>query len=47
MRENIFSVDVRHSYYESEVTRQIKELIRQFERLGKNVDLIRNLPSQP
>jgi hypothetical protein len=42
-RENIFSMDVRHSYYESEVNRQIEELIRQFERLGKNVDLIRNL----
>jgi hypothetical protein len=29
--------------YESKITRQIKELIRQFERVGKNVDLIRNL----
>jgi hypothetical protein len=40
--ENVFSVDVGHSY-ESEVTRQIEELTRRFELLGKNVDLIRNL----
>lgn len=40
--KNVFSVDMRHSY-ESEVTCQIEELIRRFELLGKNVDLIRNL----